>query len=117
MAAFVLLPVDLTKAQTYAFTVLGMSQLFHAIGMRDMGKSVFRMKHWENPLMLLAVAIGFALQFAVTEVPVLIEAFGTSPLSGREWAVLAGLSAMPLLLHEVIVLVGKKGFAPTMRMW
>lgn len=117
LAAFLLLPVDLTKAQTYAFTVLGMSQLFHAIGMRDMGKSVFRMKHWENPLMLLAVAIGFALQFAVTEVPVLIEAFGTSPLSGREWAVLAGLSAMPLLLHEVIVLVGKKGFAPTMRMW
>ena len=34
--------------QTYAFTVLGVSQLFHAIGMRDKDKSVFRMKHLEN---------------------------------------------------------------------
>ena len=101
-------PTVLAKSQTYAFTVLGMSQLFHAIGMRDTEKSVFRMKHWENPLMLLAVALGFALQFAVTEVPVLIEAFGTASLSGREWGILAGLSAMPLVMHELVVLFGKR---------
>ncbi|MDQ9832020.1 cation-translocating P-type ATPase C-terminal domain-containing protein, partial [Acinetobacter soli] len=39
--------------QTYAFTVLGVSQLFHAIGMRDRDCSVFRMNHLENPLMIL----------------------------------------------------------------
>lgn len=35
-------PGVLSRAQTYSFTVLGMSQLFHAIGMRDVQKSVFR---------------------------------------------------------------------------
>ena len=94
----------LSKAQTYAFTVLGMSQLFHAVGMRDTQKSVFRMNHLENKLMIAACVIGFLLQFAVTEIPVLIRAFGTFPLSGREWMRLSILAAAPLFAHEILVL-------------
>lgn len=94
----------LSKAQTYAFTVLGMSQLWHAVGMRDMSKSVLRMNHWENKLMIVACVLGFLLQFAVTEIPFLIGAFGTSPLSGREWMRLTVLAAMPMVAHEVIAL-------------
>lgn len=94
----------LSKAQTYAFTVLGMSQLWHAVGMRDMGRSVLRMNHWENKLMIVACVLGFLLQFAVTEIPLLIGAFGTSPLSGREWMRLTVLAAMPMVAHEVIAL-------------
>lgn len=93
----------LAKSQTYAFTVLGMSQLYHAVGMRDVQTSFFRMR-WNNKLMILACVIGFILQFAVTEVPFLIRAFGTSHLSVREWGVLSLLAAFPLLTHEVIVL-------------
>lgn len=95
----------LSKAQTYAFTVLGMSQLWHAVGMRDTNRSVLRMNHLENKLMIAACVIGFLLQFAVTEVPFLIHAFGTSPLSGREWMRLGLLSAAPLLAHELMCLV------------
>jgi len=97
-------PSVLSKAQTYAFTVLGMSQLFHAVGMRDVQKSVLRMNHFDNKLMICACILGFLLQFAVTEVPFLIQAFGTSPLSGREWLRLSILSATPLFAHEIIVL-------------
>ena len=100
----------LSKAQTYAFTVLGMSQLFHAVGMRDTQRSVFGMNHLENKLMILACAAGFLLQFAVTEIPFLIQAFGTSPLSGREWIRLSVLAASPLFAHEMIALtfLGRK---------
>lgn len=98
----------LAKAQTYAFTVLGMSQLFHAVGMRDTRKSFFRMKHLENKLMILACAAGFGLQFAVTEIPFLIRAFGTSPLSGREWMRLVFLAAAPLFAHEMMVLLPER---------
>lgn len=102
-------PSVLSKAQTYAFTVLGMSQLFHAVGMRDVQTSFFRMKHLENKLMIVACILGFLLQFAVTEVPFLIQAFGTSPLSGREWLRLIILAAAPLFAHEVAVLLaGRK---------
>lgn len=97
----------LAKSQTYAFTVLGMCQLYHAVGMRDMQKSVFAMRPWENPLMVAACVIGFALQFAVTEIPFLIQAFGTSHLSGREWLFLNVLAAFPLFAHEIGVVFTK----------
>ena len=99
----------LGRAQTYAFTVLGMSQLFHAIGMRDVERSVFRMNHLQNRLMLLALAAGFVLQIAVTEIPFLTAAFGTAHLSLREWLRLLILAAFPLLAHELLVLLGGKG--------
>lgn len=95
----------LIRGQTYAFTVLGMCQLFHAIGMRDVNRSIFCMKHLKNKVMLLAFGLGFLLQLAVTEVPFLVHAFGTVPLSLGEWGMLTGLAAMPLLAHELIVFI------------
>lgn len=97
----------LSRAQTYAFTVLGMSQLFHAVGMRDVHTSFFRMNHLQNKLMIVACAVGFLLQFAVTSVPFLINAFGTSRLAFKEWILLIILAAFPLLAHEIAVFTGK----------
>lgn len=96
----------LARAQTYAFTVLGMSQLFHAVGMRDVHKSFFRMNHLQNKLMIIACVVGFLLQFAVTNVSFLINAFGTSRLAFKEWVLLSILAAFPLLAHEIAVLAG-----------
>lgn len=97
-----LLPDVLTRSQTYAFTVLGISQLFHAIGMRDVDCSLFRMKHFTNKLMMLAVVLGIALQALVTTVPYFIKGFGTVPLSFSDWKMLLLLAAMPLLAHEFL---------------
>lgn len=99
------IPSVTTRAQTYAFTVLGMSQIFHAIGMRDTGTSLFRMKHFSNKLMLAAICIGFFLQFLVTEVPYFINAFDTCSLSFVEWRQLIILALTPLLAHELLLFV------------
>lgn len=104
MAALLRRQDILARAQTYAFTVLGMSQLFHAVGMRDIHTSVFRMHHLRNKLMIAAFVIGFALQFAVTELPLLIHAFGTVHLLPAEWGFLSILAAFPLLAHELLLL-------------
>lgn len=97
----------LAKAQTHAFTVLGISQLFHAIGMRDVNRSVFKMNHRNNPYMLLAFVVGILLQVAVTEITPLIYLFGTVKLSMMEWTQLIALSATPLIVHELLVAVGR----------
>lgn len=94
----------LNRAQTYAFTVLGLSQLFHAIGMRDREKSVFFMDHIANKTMIAAFGVGFLLQMAVTEVPYLIGIFGTAVLSAVEWIQLTILASFPLLAHEIMIL-------------
>ena len=99
----------LNKAQTHAFTVLGMSQLMHAVGMRDTNKSIFRMNHLENVYMLVAWGAGLALQALVTEVPYFVRLFGTSRLSLSEWGTLGILSAVPLLVHELLILSSAMG--------
>lgn len=99
----------LNKAQTHAFTVLGMSQLMHAVGMRDTNKSIFRMNHLENIYMLAAWGAGLTLQALVTEVPYFVKLFGTSRLSLMEWGTLGVLSAVPLLVHELLILSSAMG--------
>lgn len=96
-------PEVLARAQTYAFTVLGMSQLFHAIGMQDVRTSIFSRRREFNPLMAAAFVVGLALQLAVTEIPLLTEWFGTTLLSPQEWFILMALAAFPVLAHEVLV--------------
>ncbi len=97
-------PELLARSQTYAFTVLGISQLFHAIGMRDVETSFFRMNHLSNKLMIAAFAIGLMLQLLVTEVPYFIQAFGTCHLSWMEWGRLSFLASMALIAHEILIL-------------
>ena len=95
-------PAVLARCQTYAFTVLGLSQLFHAVGMRDVGRSVFRMNHMENRLMLAAATLGVFLQVLVTENSRLVALFQTAALSGTEWRELLFLAAAPLAAHELL---------------
>lgn len=97
----------LLKAQTHAFTVLGISQLFHAIGMRDVDRSVFRMNHRNNPYMIGALVVGILLQAAVTEIAPLIRLFGTVRLGFTEWMQLIALSTTPLIVHELLVAVNR----------
>lgn len=98
----------LKKAQTYAFTVLGITQLFHAVGMRDLRQSLFKINHLGNPLMIVAVTLGLGLQIMLTKIPFFIGLFGVVHLSATEWIVLAVLAAVPLLAHEVMCHVQKK---------
>lgn len=95
----------LNQCQTYAFTVLGMAQLFHAVGMRDVEMSLFRMNHLENRMMIVAFSVGIGLQALVTEVPYFIVLFGTCRLTVFDWVKLLVLASMPLLAHEILVLL------------
>ncbi len=58
--------------------------------------------------MLAAFIIGFLLQFAVTEIPLLIGAFGTVHLLPAEWGFLILLASVPLLAHELLLLFSRK---------
>ena len=109
-------PQLLTRCQTYTFTVLGISQLFHAVGMRDVETSLFRMNHLENKLMLAAFAIGISLQVLVTEFSYFVAAFGTCRLTPGEWLRLILLAAVPLLAHELLVLQAPRMSEPQVKL-
>ena len=57
--------------------------------------------------MILAFFLGIFLQVLVTEVPWLVDAFGTKQLSFGEWQLLLGISVLPLVFHELLLLPRK----------
>lgn len=99
---------ELLRAQTYAFTVLGLSELFHAVGMRSLTGSAFSRSLGKNPLMLAAVLVGILMQVAVTEIPFLMKLLHTVQLNPAEWLALLLLSATPLLVHELLAFLLRK---------
>ncbi|MGI6644469.1 MAG: calcium-translocating P-type ATPase, PMCA-type [Bacilli bacterium] len=98
-------PQELVRAQTYAFTALGVSQLFHMLGMANIKKSFFRLFNKKEWLLWLAFLVGFILQILVTEIPFLTVAFDTQGLTAIEWLCLAAMSLIPLVVHELIILI------------
>lgn len=91
------------RAMTYAFTALGVSQLFHMFGMSNLNKTFFRTFTKKKWFLWVAFFIGFLLQIAVTEIHALTVAFGTVELTFIEWVFLALLSTTPLVIHELRV--------------
>jgi len=104
MAEILADPVLLTRAQTLAFSILAVSQLMHAMTMRDHDVSIFVSKLHQNKLMIAAVLVGIGAQLLVTEVSFFTQAFHTSSLSLRDWAVVLGISLIPLFVHELQVI-------------
>lgn len=93
----------INEGRTFAFTVLAVSELLHAIGMRNFRKSIFRMNHLNNKMMWVAVFGGILLQFIIVQTPI-NRVFNANHLTVIQWVTVLLLAAVPLLMHEIIVL-------------
>ena len=98
-------PLFLHHAQTMAFTTLAACELFHMLGMSNLNHSFVQVFKGKNLMMLIAFLSGFVLQLAVIEIPFVRSLFSTYNLSAANWLVCIGLALIPLLAHEIIVLV------------
>ncbi len=67
--------VALNTARTGAFTVIALTQLYGAINLRSIDKSIFKVGFFSNKYMMIGLLIGVALQFAVIWIPPLQEIF------------------------------------------
>lgn len=100
------IPEDaLRHARTMAFVVLSVSQLFHSFNMRHPEKSIFQLGFFSNKYLVGAVLIGILLQDIVITVPFLRNVFNVFDLNGKDWAIVAVLSVMPLLINEIAKLI------------
>ena len=97
----------LHQAQTMAFTTLAFSELFHMLGMSNIERSVFKIYKSKNILLLFAFILGVLLQIFVVKVPFASSIFNTYNLDYQEWLVTILLSLLPLLVHEIIIIVKK----------
>ncbi len=95
----------LHQAQTMAFTTLAFCELFHMIGMSNVSRSFIHVIKDKNWMLFIAFLFGVALQLFVIETPGVSDVFSTFNLTVWEWLVTAGLSILPLLVHETIVFI------------
>lgn len=97
--------INLERSQSAAFTILALSELFHMFGMTDSKRSVFHVFKDKNYMLFIAFIVGLGLQVAVTEIPGVVSFFHTYPIDALEWVYLILISLVPLLVHEIIVLI------------
>ena len=89
---------ELRRVKLLATLVL--AQLYNCFNARSDRVSAFH-QMFANPLLWAAIALSVALQVAVVHVPLLNDAFDTSPLSLGQWAACAALASAVLWTDEL----------------
>lgn len=103
-----LYPNSLMHAQTMAFVVLSVSQLFFALNMRSTKKSIFKIGFFTNNYLLASIALGIFLQFTVITLPFLATIFKVYSLSFRDWGIVILISLVPLVINEMLKIFLRK---------
>ena len=98
--------VDTVTGQTMAFAVLTFSQLIHAYNVRSNTKSIFNIGLFSNRRLLGATAVSVLLQLAVLLIPALNKLFKVTSLDAVHWLIVLALSFVPILIVEVVKLLG-----------
>jgi Ca2+-transporting ATPase len=97
---------DVVEARTMAFTTLVFAQLFNAFNARSDHVSAFH-HLFTNRYLWGAIALSALLQVAVVHVPLLNDAFDTTPLSAQDWVICVGLASVVLFADEAKKLLGR----------
>lgn len=91
-----------------AFTVLAMSQLFHAFNQRSNTESILSTGNGRNKQLILAIVASFAVIGIVLFVPFMRNIFSLTILKPNEWLITIGLSLLPLVLVEITKFIKRK---------
>ena len=89
-------------AQTMAFVVLSVSQLFFSLNMRSTKKSIFSVGLFTNKYLIASIAFGILIQFAVITIPFLAGVFKVYALTLNDWILVILISLVPLLINEIL---------------
>ncbi len=94
-----------SQAQTTAFCVLSLSELFHMLGMTSIRKSFVHNFKTKNKLLWISFIVGILLQIGVVVTPYVNYFFKCAQLDFTHWLLVFGLSVLPLIAHEIVALI------------
>lgn len=92
----------LLKAQTFAFIVLSLSELFYSLCIRNIDKSVLRLGCLKNKLLNCAICGGVVITASLIFIPFFRKVLNLELISIQMFIVLVMLSACVILFHELI---------------
>ncbi len=85
---------SLAEARTAAANVFVFGEMTYLFNCRSLRRSMFSLGLFTNRWLLGGVALMTVLQLAFTYVPAMNVAFGTAPIDGQTWALIAGVGAV-----------------------
>ena len=92
---------SIVHAQTMAFVVLSVSQLFLSLSIRNSRKSIFEIGLFKNKYLLLSILLGIVLQIAIISIPFLASVFKVYSLSINDFIFVFLISLVPLVINEI----------------
>ncbi|HUM59403.1 MAG TPA: calcium-translocating P-type ATPase, SERCA-type [Bacillota bacterium] len=98
---------SLQEAHTMAFATMALSQLVHSFNVRNVKQSLFTLGFTTNRSLNYAFIISLVMTSVVIFTPFLRGVFETALLRSSDWAVVLGLSIVPLVLVEISKAVGR----------
>ncbi len=87
-------------AQTMAFMVLSISQLFHALNLRSRTHSIFQVGIFKNKWLILTIIFSITLQILVSQLPLFQLLLKTVALPLEAWLIVFGLSLIVVVVNE-----------------
>lgn len=97
-----LYPDSLRHAQTMAFVVLSVSQLFYSLAMRNETKSLFQVGIFKNKWLIASIIFGILIQLVIITIPFTANAFKVYSLSLTDWGIVIIISLIPFVINEII---------------
>lgn len=93
--------INLEKARTYAFLVMSFTQIYNALNLRSLNRSIFSLSFKLNRYILLGILISLILQYLAIFNQFLRNIFGFAEITFFEFLVLFLLSAIVILVSEI----------------
>ena len=99
---------SLTTCRTVALVTLVMSQLLHVFECRSERHSIFEIKLFTNPYLVVAVIISIIMVCSILYVPFLASVFNTVPLNIGQWGIVLFYSGVIFLVNSTYLLIKSK---------
>lgn len=88
-------------ARNAMLTLLVLMQFYHVMNCRSESVSLFRVPLRNNPVLMIGMALAFAIHVLATEVPFLQSLLRTQSLPPQYWAIFGAVGALILIVVEI----------------
>jgi Ca2+-transporting ATPase len=93
--------INLDKARTYAFLVMSLTQLYNALNLRSLNRSIFKLSFKLNPYIIFGILFSLLLQYFVLFSSPLRSILGFSEIGLFEFLLILVLSSVVLIIGEI----------------
>ncbi len=99
---------SLDKARTGAFLIMAFTQLFNALNMRSLRRSLFEIGIFTNIYLVIGIIVSIFLQIIMIYLPFFQNIFRFYPLSATEFIVIVLISSSVIWLGELYKIIKRK---------